>query len=196
MLVHNSTAVMPAPTSGIDTFTWNPTYQSVVKTTVARIDENFNDKHRLFGSLWWYDSNPTFDDMYDEFSEASWATQYPNPDATWGEPIKTQVWALNDTYTISPSMLNNFILGITRINISVTNTWSSSKELFSAANTGIGSVGDFLAPSVQQIATPRNMGLDMWNGYVNPMTQNTWNITDNFTMTKGTTHLQVRFRAA
>ena len=185
MLIHNSTNVLPTPTSGTDTFTWNPSYSDVVQTFTARIDENFNDKHRLFGSLWWFNSNPTFQDMYDEFSESSWATHYPNPDATWGEPIKTQVWAINDTYTISSSMLNNFILGITRTNISVTNTWSPSKELFGASNTGIGSVGDTLAPSVQQISFPRCMGMCLWNGYVNPMTQNTWDVSDNFTWTKG-----------
>ena len=177
--------IMPQPTSGIDTFTWNPSYNDVVQTWVFRVDENISDKHRLFGSLYWYNENPTFDDMYDEFSEASWATQYPNPDATWGEPIKTQVWALNDTYTISPSKLNNFVVGITRTNISVTNTWAPNHELFNASNTGIASVGDFGSPSVQQIGTPRSMGLGMWNGYVNPMTQNTWDIVDNFTWTRG-----------
>lgn len=150
-----------------------------------RIDENFSDKHRLFGSLWWYNDNPAFQDMYDEFSEASWATQYPNPDATWSEPVQTKVWAVNDTYTISPAMLNNFVLGITQTEISVNNTWSAGHDLFDSSNTGIGSVGDVLAPSVAQISTPRNMGVDMWNGYINPMTQYTWDVTDNFTYTKG-----------
>ena len=185
MLIHNSPAVLPAPTSGTDSYTWNPSDKSLIQTFLARIDENFSDKHRLFGSLWWYNDSTTFQDMYDEFSEASWATQYPNPDATWGEPVKTQVWALNDTYTISPSMLNNFIVGVTRTNISVTNTWSPSKELFGASNTGIGAVGDTLAPSIQQITFPRCMGVCLWNGYINPMTQNTVDISDNFTLSKG-----------
>jgi|GEM_PF-4004226 len=178
-------SILPSPTSGLDSFTWNPAYQSVVKTWTARIDENFSDKHRLFGSLWWYKDNPTFDDMYDEFSEGSWATQYPNPAATWGEPVQTKVWAVNDTYTITPNMLNNFVLGLTQTEISVTNTWTSGKDLFNASNTGIGSVGDILAPSVQQISTPRGMGMGIYNGYVNPMTQHTWDITDNFTYTIG-----------
>ena len=184
----NSTAgkaILPVATSGTDTFTWNPSDVSLIKTWNVRIDENFSDKHRLFGSLYWYNDNPTFQDMYDEFSEASWATQYPNPDATWGEPVQTKVWAINDTYTITPSMLNNFVLGLTQSAIEVTNTWASGHELFNAANTGIGSVGDTLAPSVAQITTPRNMGVDMWNGYINPTTMHTWDITDNFTFTKG-----------
>ncbi len=184
----NSTAgkaILPVATSGTDTFTWNPSDVSVVKTWNVRIDENFSDKHRLFGSLYWYNDNPTFQDMYDEFSEASWATQYPNPDATWGEPVQTKVWAINDTYTITPSMLNNFVLGLTQSDIEVTNTWAPGHELFDSANTGIASVGDTLAPSVAQITTPRNMGVDMWNGYINPTTMHTWDITDNFTFTKG-----------
>jgi hypothetical protein len=184
----NSTAgkaILPVATSGTDTFTWNPSDVSLVQTWNIRIDENFSDKHRLFGSLFWYNDSPTFQDMYDEFSEASWATQYPNPDATWGEPVQTKDWAINDTYTISPSMLNNFILGITQSEINVTNTWSSSNQLFGAANTGIAAVGDSLAPSIAQITTPRNMGVDMWNGYINPSVLHTWNVTDNFTYTKG-----------
>ncbi|MGA7340232.1 MAG: carboxypeptidase-like regulatory domain-containing protein [Terracidiphilus sp.] len=184
----NSTAgqaVMPEPTSGTDTFTWNPSDVSLIQTWNIRIDENFSDKHRLFGSLYWYNDNPTFQDMYDEFSEASWATQYPNTDSTWGEPIQTKVWAVNDTYTINPSMINNFVLGITQSDIEVTNTWAPGHELFNASNTGIASVGDTLAPSVEQITTPRNMGVDMWNGYINPGILHTWDVTDNFTFVKG-----------
>ncbi|MDW5267361.1 MULTISPECIES: carboxypeptidase-like regulatory domain-containing protein [Acidobacteriaceae] len=184
-LIHSGTSVLPAPTSGLDTFTWNPNYSDITQTFTGRIDENFSDKHRLLGSLWWYNDNPTFDDMYDEFSEASWATHYPNPDATWGEPKKMQAWTLNDTYAISPKMLNNFIVGVTRINISVTNTWTPGKELFGAGNTGIGAVGDVEAPDVQQITFPRAMGMGLYNGYVNPLAQNVVDLSDNFTLTAG-----------
>ena len=38
---------------------------------------------------------------------------------------------------------------------------------------------------MEQITTPRNMGVDIWNGYINPTTMHTWDITDNFTFTKG-----------
>jgi hypothetical protein len=178
-------AVMPAPTSGIDTFTWNPSDVSLIQTWVVRIDENLSAKHRIFGSLWWYNDSPTFQDMYDEFSEQSWATQYPNPQATWGEPVQTKVWAVNDTYTISPSMLNNFVLGLTQTEISVTNTCAPCTGIVSPSNTGINAVGDKLAPDIAEISTPRNMGVDIWNGYINPMTQHTWDVTDNFTLTRG-----------
>ena len=178
-------AVMPAPTSGVDTFTWNPSDVSLIQTWVVRIDENFSSKHRVFGSLWWYNDNPTFQDMYDEFSEQSWATQYPNPDATWGEPIQTKVWAVNDTYQITGSMLNNFVLGLTQSAISVTNTCAPCAGVVNPSNTGIGAVGDTLAPDIAEISTPRNMGVDIWNGYINPGNLHTWNITDNFTWTKG-----------
>jgi hypothetical protein len=178
-------SVLPAPTSGLDTFTWNPSDVSLIQTWVVRIDENFSSKHRIFGSLWWYNDSPTFQDMYDEFSEASWATQYPNPQATWGEPIQTKVWAVNDTYQVKPSMLNNFILGLTQTEISVTNTCAPCSGVVNPSNTGIGAVGDTLAPDITEISTPRNMGVDIWNGYINPMTQFTWDVVDNFTWTKG-----------
>ena len=179
------TTIMPAPTSGTDTFTWNPSFNTLIQTWVVRIDENIGSKNRVFGSLWWYNDSPTFQDMYDEFSEASWATQYPNPQATWGEPVQTKVWAVNDTYTITPNMLNNFVLGITQSEISVTNTCAPCTGVVNPSNTGIASVGDSLAPDVQQISTPRGMGMGIYNGYVNPMTQHTWDITDNFTWTRG-----------
>jgi hypothetical protein len=181
----SGTTIMPAPTSGNDTFTWNPSFDTLIRTWVVRIDENLGSKNRVFGSLWWYNDSPTFQDMYDEFSEASWATQYPNPQATWGEPIQTKVWAVNDTYTITPKMLNNFVLGITQTEISVTNTCAPCSGVVNPSNTGIAAVGDHLAPAITGITTPRNMGVDIWNGYVNPMTQHTWDVTDNFTWTMG-----------
>ncbi|HEX4007243.1 MAG TPA: carboxypeptidase-like regulatory domain-containing protein [Acidobacteriaceae bacterium] len=179
------TGVMPAPTSGTDTFTWNPSDVSLIQTWNVRVDENLGSKQRVFGSLYYYNDNPTFQDMYDEFSEASWATQYPNPEATWGEPDQTQVWAVNDTYQIKPSMLNNFVLGITRETISVTNTCAPCTGIVNPSNTGIAAVGDILSPDIAEISTPRNMGVDIWNGYINPGILNTWDITDNFTWTKG-----------
>lgn len=179
------TTIMPAPTSGVDTFSWNPSLNTVVQTWVVRVDENIGSKNRIFGSLWWYNDSSTFEDMYDEFSEASWATQYPNPQATWGEPVQTKVWAVNDTYSLTPSMLNNLVLGITQSEISVTNTCAPCTGLVNPSNTGIKSVGDSLAPNVQQISTPRSMGMGIYNGYTNPMTQYTWDITDNFTWTRG-----------
>ena len=177
-------AVLPVATSGIDTFTWNPTYSDSTKTLTARIDQNFSDKHRLFGSLWWYQDVPTFQDLYDSFSEASWATQYPNPGSTWGEPKKMQSWTLNDTYTISPRMVNNFIVGVTRIGISVSNSWTAGGATFGATNTGLASVGDTAAPDVQDISTPRSMGMGIYNGYINPLQQNAVDISDNFTLTR------------
>jgi len=180
-------AILPAPTSGVDTFTWNPTFQDLLQTVAVRIDEQFNEKHRLFGSLWWYNDNPTFNDVWDVFGgpSASWGTQYPNSAVTYSEPATNQVWALNDTYSITPSMLNNFIVGVTRQYVAVADTWSSGKDLFNASNTGIGAVGDVASPSIQQITTPRGMGLGMWNGYTNPTTETTVDGTDNFTWTKG-----------
>jgi hypothetical protein len=179
------TDVLPSPTSGTDTYTWNPSKSETVQTFTGRIDHNFNDRHRLFGSLWWYRDNPTFDNLYDSFSEASWATQYPNSKAVWGLPKKMQSWTLNDTYMLSPSLLNNFILGVKRLDISVTNSWSSSNELFGAKDTGIAAVGDVKAPDIQQITFPRGMGMGMYNGYIDNMIQNSVYVADNFTIAKG-----------
>ena len=181
----SSTNVLPAPTSGLDTYSWNPSETDTTQTFVGRIDHSFNDKHRLFGSLWWYRDNPTFDDMFFAFGQASWGSQYPNPKATWGEPKLMQSWTLNDTYMISPSMLNNFILGVKRLNISVANTYSSSTALFGPDQTGLKSVADVAAPDVQDISFPRALGMGIYNGYIDNMTQNSVYVADNFTWTRG-----------
>jgi Carboxypeptidase regulatory-like domain len=188
--------VLPKPTSGLDTFTWNPSEADVTQTFVGRIDQNFGAKNRLFGSLWWYRDNPTFNDLFTSFGNAGWATQYPNPGATWGEPKKMQTWAINDTYTISPNMLNNLVVGIDRISIFVSNTYDSSNALFSASDIGCGCVGDVKAPDVQDISFPRSMGMGIYNGYIDEMTQNAFSFADNFTWVKGrnTIKMGVQFR--
>jgi len=181
----SNTSVLPAPTSGETTYSWNPSQSDVTWTFTGRIDHNFNDRHRLFGSLWWYTDTPTFDDLFYSFGQASWATQYPNPKALWGLPKKMQSWTVNDTYMISPTMLNNFILGVKRLDISVTNTYTSSDALFNAKDVGVGSVGDVQAPDIQQISFPRSMGMGLYNGYIDNMLQNSVYVADNFTWSKG-----------
>jgi hypothetical protein len=181
----SNTDVLPRPTSGVDTFTWNPSKNSVTQSFTGRIDHNFNDKHRLFGSLWWYRDVPTFDNMFFSFGQASWGSHYPNPKLMWSLPKKLQSWTLNDTYTISPTTLNNFILGVKRLDISVSNTYSPTNALFSGKDLGVGAVGDVAAPDVQQISTPRSLGMGMYNGYIDAMTQNSVYIADNFSVMKG-----------
>jgi hypothetical protein len=75
----SNTSVLPAPTGGETTYSWNPSQNDVTWTFTGRIDHNFNDRHRLFGSLWWYNDTPSFDDLFFSFGQASWATQYPTP---------------------------------------------------------------------------------------------------------------------
>ena len=179
------TNVLPNPTSGVDIFAWNPSDDDVNQYFLARIDHNFSEKHRLFGSLWWDRDVPAFNDLYYSFGQASWGSQYPNPDATFGEPNKLQTWTFNDTYTISPTTLNNVIVGINRHAINVTNTYTPSKALFDSADLGIGAVGDVKSPDVQEISFDRELGLGLYNGYINPLTQNSWYVADNFTKTKG-----------
>jgi hypothetical protein len=123
--------------------------------------------------------------MFTSFSHASWATQYPNSDATWSLPKKMQSWTLNDTYTLSPSMLNNVILGVKRLDISVNNTYDASTASLTASAIGCGCVGDVAAPDVQQIWFPRAMGMGIWNGYIDMMTQNSVYVADNFSVNKG-----------
>jgi hypothetical protein len=188
-----NTNVLPAPTSGLDTYTWHPSQTEIVQTFAGKIDHNFSEKHRLFGSLWWDRDMPTYSDMYYIFGQASWGTQYPNPKATWGLPTKLQDWTFNDTYAISPTTLNNAIVGIKRLLISVTNTYNPQDALFDSSDMGIGAVADVDAPEVQEITFPRAMGVGLWNGYRDNMTQNSYYIVDNFTAVRGRHTLKAGF---
>lgn len=180
------TEVLPRPTSGVNTYTWNPTWSSLERNFSGKIDHYFSDRHRLFGSLWWPRLTPTFDNKYYIFSQQSAYSQFPNPKATWGLPYKRHVWTLNDTYTISPTMLNNFIVGTQRATVNVDNTYNPADALFTAKDLGVGAVGDYLAPDIQKIVMPGMPGSGgIQNGYVNQMTMNIWHVADNFSWIKG-----------
>ncbi len=76
----SNTNVLPAPTAGLNTLSWTGHDTATVQTVVTKIDHNFNDKHRLFGSLWWSRDVPVCDNMtLCVFGGASWASQYPTP---------------------------------------------------------------------------------------------------------------------
>jgi hypothetical protein len=178
--------VLPAPTTGLDTYSWNGTGTQTVQSFAGKIDHNFSDKHRLFGSLWWSRDTPVCDNMaICIFGNASWSFQYPNSKLQYGYPVKIQSWTLNDTYMITPTILNNFIFGVKRLDISVTNTYDSKNSLFTAADLGVGAVGDVKAPDIQQITFPRSMGMGIYNGYIDDMKQNSYYIVDNVTVIRG-----------
>jgi hypothetical protein len=180
------TDVLPHPTSGVDTFTWNPSRSSLTQSFIGRIDHNFSEKHRLFGSLWWYRDVPSFDDMFFMFGQAGWGSHYPNPKVQWSMPKKIQSWTFNDTYTISPTMVNNFILGVKRLMITVGNTYDPANALFSGKDVGVGAVGDVRAPDVQYVTNwSRTLGFGSYNGYIDDMTQNSVYFADNFSVTRG-----------
>lgn len=178
--------VLPAPTAGLNTLSWMAHDTSTVQTFVGKIDHNFNDKHRLFGSLWWSRNVPVCDSMaLCVFGGASWASHYPNSKVQWSYPQKIQSWTLNDTYTLSSSAVNNFIFGVKRLDISVANTYSPSNALFNASDLGVGAVADVKAPDVQSISFPRSMGMGIYNGYIDNMTQNSFYAVDNLTIMRG-----------
>jgi hypothetical protein len=180
-----NTSVLPAPTSGIDTFSWTPSQTEPQYTFIARIDEYFSEKHRLFGSLYRTYQNPAFQDMFFNFGFGSWASEYPNPGSTWTLPQIVNSWTINDTYTFSPKMLNNFIFGYKTVDIAVGNTYNKSSSVLSAASVGCGCVGDIDAPDMQEITFPRALGMGIYNGYTDTMNQSQIGIDDNFTIIRG-----------
>jgi Carboxypeptidase regulatory-like domain len=178
------TDIMPQPTSGLDTFTWSPATANTTNNLLVKIDQNISSKHRLFGSVWSTRNTQSGPNLFFKFAySASW-THYPNKNQNFVYPLDTTVWTFNDTYTISPSMVNNFILGITRFATSLTDP-AAAHPLFGDAEVGIAAVGDLNSPDIDRISTPRVMGEDIYQGYQNIITNNFTNITDNLIITKG-----------
>ena len=151
----SSTQILPAPTAGLTTYQWQPSQTQAVNTFAAKIDHYFSTKHRVFGSLWWGRDVANADNLsMAVFGGAATYYAYPNPKLQWSYSKLLQSWTVNDTYTISPSMLNNFILGVRRLAIPLLNTYSPTNTLFTAADLGVGSVGDANAPDVQRVSMP------------------------------------------
>lgn len=186
------TDMMPAPTSGLDTFSWEPPETAVDKKTLIKIDQNISPKHRLFGSLWWSQDTEASPDMWFTFDYGSWATHYPNKNMNFSRAEKSQVWTINDTYSISPTLLNNFILGVMRYDFGFTNT-AENNPLFGDAQVGINAIGDVNSPAIDQITTPRSMGMDMYQGYWNTINQPRVYFTENLTDTHGRHTLKMGF---
>ena len=182
----SSTQILPAPTAGLTTYRWQPSQIQAVNTFAAKIDHYFSTKHRVFGSLWWGRDVANADNLsMAVFGGAATYYGYPNPKLQWSYSKLLQSWTVNDTYTISPSMLNNFILGVRRLAIPLLNTYSPTNTLFTAADLGVGSVGDANAPDVQRVNMPRIMPYGIYNGYVSQLPQNSIYIADNYTITHG-----------
>jgi hypothetical protein len=179
------TDVLPAPTSGLDTYVWNPSTNDTVTSVAGKIDHNFSEKHRLFGSLWWSRDIAAYNDQYYGFGQQSWAGQYPNPKSTFGQAYKSQDWTVNDTYTVSPTAMNNVVVGIKRMGSWATTTYNPQDPLFNGPDLGVGAVPDVTAPDIFQIWFPRAVGLGLWNGGPGVQSMHTVSIADNFTLVRG-----------
>ena len=190
--IMNRTDIMPNPTSGLDTFTWTPPTTTVIQNTLIKIDENVSPKHRLFGSLWWAQNNSASPDMFWSFGFGSWASHYPNKNLNWTFPSKTQVWTVNDTYSVSPSVMNNFILSVTRTLGGQQNT-AAANPLFGDAEVGVQAIGDVGSADIDQITTPRSMGEDIYQGFFDTNTENNVYATDNVIVTRGRNTFKMGF---
>ena len=186
------TDIMPNPTSGLDTYTWEPVTTSLTRDLLIKIDENISPKHRLFGSMWWNRLDNVSPDLFFTFGFQSWATQYPNKNLTYTNPVHGQVWTLNDTYSVSPTVLNNFILGVSRWMWDLVNP-AAANPLFGDNEVGVAAVGDFGSPDIDEITTPRSMGMDIYQGYFQTLANNNVTLTDNLSIIHGRNTFKMGF---
>lgn len=113
----------------------NPLPRSITnKNTTDRVDVNFNDNHRLYGV----------------FAYGTWRTDYTGNLTPTGTALplpytqtpgivveKPLIVQLHDTYTITPSWLNTFGVGITRLSIPILPVTTDGQYPQKAGLTGL-----------------------------------------------------------
>jgi len=159
------------PYTNADNFISNIPYESSMKQFVARIDHQISDKQSLFGRFLYYR----------EYSDAGvQSNPLPDPAVQYRyDTFTAPNFNLTDTYAFSPTLINQFQLGIARVNFSFqaasfNGNWPSKLGLPS-------SVPPYVVPTV---------GIANWTTMpsttVGLRASTTWQFLDTLNMVRGT----------
>jgi len=190
-LLANS-SLLPTTNDPSGLFNWLGSGGQTTQPFIAKIDHVFNDKHRIFGSLFWYRDDNLWDPLL--------GIQFGGPtlpnEGTSNFNTHLQAWSFNDTYTISPTKLNTFILGIRPLAILVGRA-KVNQEL-NWANVGVPNIQVENGGFPTQVGIIVNgwtpgVGFMIWGNYDNPLHESDLYIADDFTWIKGRHTLQMGF---
>ena len=190
-LLANASTFLPEANSGpnangdLNQYRWNGLNSDTNKATLVKLNHQFSNKHRIFGTLYrWTDvrqQDPWFGINF------SFQHQTPPNEGVTNYEQEISTYTFNDTYELTPNILNNLVVGITHFNggptIASTNpalNWSALGVTGAVPDTGV---------SPTQIGILVNgwggPGFEIWGNTNNPNPAHQISVTDNFTWVKG-----------
>jgi hypothetical protein len=187
-----NTSLLPTSSSPDGTYNWTAKTDDTTKTLIVKIDHQFGAKHRLFGTLYWYRDLPIFDSQW----AGVFTTPYQMPAGGTSSFKKyLQSWTFNDTYNITPNILNNVIFGIKKFENSVARVKiDDSLDYTKLGVPGI-QVDTGGAPTLVGIGVNAwgPNGFTLWGNYDDLQKERDIFIADNFTWIKGRHTIQVGY---
>jgi hypothetical protein len=179
-----NTSLLPLPTGPDGSYSWVSTTSDEVKTTILKMDHNFTDRHRIWGSLNWQNNVATTDSAWAYIWKAQ---QLPNPGYNYGQENNTHTFSFNDTYTFSPTAVNVFNFGYSNLNNPITRTPPSNAPTWSslgAPNVQIENGGSLT--QVMVAVNPWNPnGFVVWGGHSGITQETDYSYSESFTLIKG-----------
>jgi len=173
--------LLPLPNGPNGEYNWLGSNSEQLSSIVAKIDHNFTPKHRIFFSLFRYHDDKVWNPLLGiQFG----APTLPNEGtSTFREYAST--WTVNDTYAITPNMLNNFIFGVRPYTVGPART--NPNPNLTWAKLGVNVTPDTgISPTELGIFVngwgPN--GFTVWTNYNDNTTENNYYIRDNFTWVK------------
>ncbi len=177
---------LPAPTNSNIQSNYTPSLPVQLNTwnMTAKVDANVSDKHRLYGfyAMGRYATNFT-----GSLNQAGTAGVLPEP-YTQGRIVEEAVkmGQIHETYTISPTVLNQFSLSANRINIPLQNPTVAGAYPQKAGIKGLPpSVVQLVFPDINFTGTNSPGGWQGTNAHFFTEVANTYSVQDNVMWVKG-----------
>lgn len=178
-----SNTLLPPPQSSNGTYDWVAKTNDTTKTMIIKIDQQFGSKNRLFGTFYWFRDLPVFDSQFANI----FTTPYQMPaGGTSGFPKYLQSWTFNDTYSVTPNVLNNIVVGIKKFENSVQRVKNDTSLDYSKLGVSGDQVDTGGSPTLVGIFVngwgPN--GFTLWGNYDDNQKERDIFIADNFTWIK------------
>ena len=176
------TSLLPTSSDPKGVYTWKAKQSDEVKPLLIKIDQSIGTRQRLFVTLFAERYPRQMDSI--EASNLSTYNQLPN-EGTATHQKKFQNWTLNHTFTLTPTMLNNFVLGVKRNTRAIQHNPNPALSWDKLGMSGVKADNSaFLDQVVVQVGSGVN-GFTMFGGYDDAMTENINYFTDGFSWVKG-----------
>jgi hypothetical protein len=188
-------ALLPTTSDPNGLFSWLGTSTDTAQPFIAKIDHQFTQNHRIFGSVFWSRDNKIWDPLFGiQFGTPTLPNEGASTFAT-----RLQAWSLNYNWTISPNMLNTVVFGYRPLDINVLRSKVNPTLTWTAA--GLPNIQIDTGASATQVGICVNVcntgdgttGFFIWGNYDNPLHELDVYVADDFSWTGGRHTLQAGF---